>query len=128
MAQPVERQRVKGIFGPSQDSQEVQFRDLMLHSTSCLDCDLTGMHFSESVRLIFNTALVEMLNRACGLHIRVLCYHDQLLAHNISIYGLCHVIDEQVRVYFHWQHIFDICHTITMTKAIIPRSTKTIQL
>lgn len=69
---PVERQRVKGIYRPSQHasahSQEVQFQVLTLHSTSCLDCDLTGMLLSKCVRLIFNTTLVEMLNRVCGLY------------------------------------------------------------
>lgn len=68
---PVERQRVKR-YRPSQHasvhSQEVQFEDLRLHSTSCLDCDLTGMLLSKCVRLIFNTTSVKMLNRACGLY------------------------------------------------------------
>lgn len=44
---PVERHKVKRIRRPSQHAslrgQEVQFQGLMLHSTSCLDCDLTGM-------------------------------------------------------------------------------------
>lgn len=69
---PVERRRVKASYRPSQHasvhSQEVQFQDLTLHSSSCLDCDLTGMLFSKCVRLIFNMTFVEMLDRFCGLH------------------------------------------------------------
>lgn len=101
---PVEWQRVKGISRPSQHasvhSQEVQFEDLTLHSTSCLDCDLTGMLFSKCVRLIFNTALVEMLNRACGLYgcvfLRALLPPLSAPCSQQSIYGLFQVIDAQV--------------------------------
>lgn len=58
--QLVERQRVKDIFRPLYTARKYSFRDLTLHSTSCHDCDLTGILFLKCVRLIFNTAPAEI--------------------------------------------------------------------
>lgn len=43
------------LFTPGKYS----FRAQWLHSSSCLDCDLTGMLLSKCVRLIFNTTAVD---------------------------------------------------------------------